>query len=81
MVELMLTKHNAGEELGVTCSTGPVTPSADNAGHIGLEMNALVSEFTITKPSGNVIEVNAVFKPHADNTDTTVPRLYKVPAA
>lgn len=81
LLERLLAAHNAGSQIGVICSTGDVTPSAANEGHIALEMNGLAEEFTVTKQSGSVVEVNTTIKPHAENTDTTVPRLFTVPAA
>ncbi len=77
----VLAAFEAGTQCGVRCSTGATTASAGNAGNLILTMNAIVEEFTVTKQLGNMQEVRCMFKPHADNTDSTLPDIPIVAAS
>ena len=77
----VLAAFEAGTEVGIQCSTGDTTASAGNAGNLVLTMNAICEEFTVTKQAGNMIEVRCMFKPHADNTDSSIPDITIVAAS
>ena len=81
LIERLHAAHGAGTMVGVICSTGDTTANSDNAGNLGVELNALVETFSVTKQSGSMIEVSVTFKPHADNTNNTVPRMFVVASA
>ena len=70
----LVAASEAGTPVGVLAATGDVTVAgAAAAGHLQLEMNALIEGMPISQSTTSTAVYDVTFSPHADNTDSSLP--------